>query len=136
MSKIQEGAMSAVILNKNNEILFLLRSEKDDFLPGQWDIPGGGLEYGETPEEGLKREIMEECGLELKILKAIAASTYFMGEVQRIDVSFLCNAVDEAKLKLSAEHTDFKWVKLEDIDSLNLNEYIKNIALSAKEYLI
>lgn len=57
MGKIQQGAVSAIIINENSQILFLKRSEKDDFMPGGWDVPGGGLDYGEEPEEGLKREV-------------------------------------------------------------------------------
>lgn len=136
MSKIQQGATSAIILNKNGEILFLRRSEKDDFLPGELDVPGGGLDYGETPEEGLKREIMEECGLEIEIIKILMVGTYFMEDIQRIDISYLCRAVDESKLKLSFEHTDFKWVKPEDIENLGLNEYLNNIAQTAVKELI
>jgi 8-oxo-dGTP diphosphatase len=136
VSKVQEGATSAIILNENGEILFLKRSEKDDFLPGEWDIPGGGLDYGETPEEGVRREILEECGLELEILKNLTVSTYYMGEVQRIDITFLCRAVDISKLKLSFEHTDYKWVKPSEVESLHLNEYINNIAQVAVKELV
>lgn len=135
MSKVQEGATSAIILNKNGEILFLLRSLDDNFLPGEWDIPGGGLDYGETPENGLKREILEETGLEIEIIKTLTVSTYFMGEIQRIDITFLCRAVDETKLNLSFEHTDFKWVKPEEVSSLGLNKYINNIAQAAAREL-
>ena len=135
MNKIQQGATSAIIVNENDEVLFLLRSDDDDFLPGNWDIPGGGLDYGEEPEEGLRREIMEECGLEIESMRLIKVSTYFMHEIQRIDVSYICKLKDVSKIKLSPEHVDFKWVKFEDIDAINPNNYIKNIVLSAKENL-
>jgi 8-oxo-dGTP diphosphatase len=135
MSKVQEGATGAVIVNENNEILILQRSMDDDFLPGDWDIPGGGLDYGEEPEEGVKREVLEECGLEIEVGRPIKASTYYIGEIQRIDVSYLCKAKNPFNIKLSHEHSDFKWLKLEEMETFNLNPYIRKILLAAKEYL-
>lgn len=38
---------------------------------GYWDVPGGFLEAGEHPEEGTKRELLEETGLEIRILGLI-----------------------------------------------------------------
>ena len=65
--KIQQGCTSAIILNEKDEILFTKRSDSDDFLPGVWELPGGGIEYGETPQDSIKREIKEECGLEIEV---------------------------------------------------------------------
>jgi 8-oxo-dGTP diphosphatase len=125
--KIQEGAISAIILDDDDQILFLRRSRNDDFMPGSWDIPGGGLDYGEEPEEGLKREIMEETGLQIEIIKILTVSTYFMGEAQRIDVTFLCRAIDSHRLKLSSEHDYYEWVWIDRLNSLTLNKYIQQI---------
>ena len=52
----------AIILNEKNEILLQLRT---DF--NQWGIIGGALEYNETLEDALKREVYEETGLIIKI---------------------------------------------------------------------
>jgi len=125
--KIQQGAVSAILLDEDDQILFLRRSKNDDFMPGSWDIPGGGLEYGEEPEEGLRREIREETGLEIQIIRILTVSTYFMGEVQRLDITYLCSAIDSYKLKLSNEHVEDRWVWKDGINSLNLNNYIKKI---------
>lgn len=48
---------------KSNKILFLKRSLDDDFHPGVWNLPGGGVEEGEMPGEALVREIKEEVNL-------------------------------------------------------------------------
>ena len=53
-----------VIYNDKNEVLLIQKARGP--YKGQLDLPGGGIEYGETAEETLKREIKEEVGLTIK----------------------------------------------------------------------
>lgn len=50
-------AAGGVVMNDNNEILFIFRN-------GKWDLPKGKIDNGETAEEAAVREVKEECGLE------------------------------------------------------------------------
>ncbi|MCI0449351.1 MAG: NUDIX domain-containing protein [Chlorobi bacterium] len=43
---------------------------------GRWDLPGGKIDFGETPEEALAREVLEETGLKLKSLALTNAIGY------------------------------------------------------------
>lgn len=107
------------------------RSLSDEFLPGYWELPGGGMNYGETPQGALMREMKEECGLEIEIIQLVAANTHFRGEVQRIEITFLCRALNPAEIKLSLEHSDYKWLKLADANTIKINDYIKKILASS-----
>jgi ADP-ribose pyrophosphatase YjhB (NUDIX family) len=60
--------VGAVILH-GNRVLLVKRGREP--LKGQWSIPGGVLELGETLAEGLKREILEEVGLEIRVLEIV-----------------------------------------------------------------
>lgn len=54
----------AMIYNKG-DLLFLKRSLEDDFHPGTWSLPGGGVDEGESPDQCIVREIKEELNLEV-----------------------------------------------------------------------
>jgi len=47
-------------------ILIVRRSERARGHHGLWELPGGRLEFGETPEEAIVREVREEAGLEIR----------------------------------------------------------------------
>jgi 8-oxo-dGTP diphosphatase len=67
-----------ILLNRNNEVLLLLRDNKVDIpFPNMWDIPGGKVEVGEEPEFAVRREINEELGIanlgEISLFKIITS---------------------------------------------------------------
>ena len=67
-----------ILLNRNNEVLLLLRDDKIDIpFPNMWDIPGGRVEESETPEEAIRREMMEEMSIkdlgEIQLFKIITS---------------------------------------------------------------
>jgi len=56
-----QEAVKIILINKKNEFLLQLRDNIPGIVcPGQWALIGGGLEKGETPIQGLEREIKEE----------------------------------------------------------------------------
>ena len=66
LSRMKE--IAAIILeNDEGKFLLYLRDNKPDIpFPGHWDLIGGHIEEGETPEEALLREVKEELDLDLK----------------------------------------------------------------------
>jgi len=62
----RKRAVTIIIQNGKGEILLMLRDNKPDIpFPNQWCILGGGIEKDETPEDAIKREMMEEIELAL-----------------------------------------------------------------------
>ena len=134
--KLQQACAGGFIRNKFGEILFVKRSENDSFLPGNWELPGGGVEYGENVEKTLSREIKEECRLDIEVGFPMAVSDYCMKddkkEIQRVEIIFLCKLLNPTQaVVLSNEHSEYKWVFSNKISELELSSYMRDIINNA-----
>lgn len=71
-------AAKALIRDDKGQILLV--KEKSD----KWDLPGGGLDHGEDPEDGIKREILEEIGISsgITVGKSIRQKSFWMADKQ------------------------------------------------------
>ena len=67
--------VTAAVIERNGKILIAKR-KRSQKLGGKWEFPGGKLEPGETPEECLKRELLEELGIEAVIDHYLCANTF------------------------------------------------------------
>lgn len=107
-------AVKAVITDAEGRQLLLRRSSESRNFVGLWEWPGGKLDPGESFADGLAREVMEECGLEVEFT-GLAGSSEF--EMPKVRVVMLCMhaRVTSGELRISEEHDDFAWLTLEEI---------------------
>jgi len=125
-------AIKAVVL-KDGKVLILRRSMKEDHAQGLWDTPGGAIDFGEDPIECLKRETMEEAGIEVEVLKPLRVWSFLKNpETQIIGITMLCK-YKSGEVRLSDEHTKFKWIEPEEIIDLEALDGIKKDVLAVKE---
>lgn len=102
-------------IRPDGELLVLRRSADDERRPGEWDFPGGGVEAGESPNQGAARELMEEAGIEVdpQDLTLVYAETSYYEPAKHSNtrVLFLVHVSEAqaAKITLSHEHDAFKW---------------------------
>jgi ADP-ribose pyrophosphatase YjhB (NUDIX family) len=87
---------AAVIFNEQKQIL-LVKLTYQRFHP--WGIPGGGLDYGEQPEEAVMRELFEETGMKVEIQKLLFARTWVPA---RVGMYYLCR-IKEGEFQPSDE---------------------------------
>jgi 8-oxo-dGTP diphosphatase len=106
-------AVKALLFNKDGSFLALRRAPSDQYMPGAWDLPGGKIEFGETPSEAVARETMEESGINAQVVGALDFWVKFpVPDVQYIGIVFVCVA-DQAEVILSEEHDEVAWVSQE-----------------------
>ncbi len=110
MDNFRNAAKAFIV--QDNKLLVLKRRPNDAHKPGAWDVPGGRLEPGESPLEGLKREAMEEASLQIEIVMPLDVHHFTRDDGQKITLMiFLCKLVG-GEIKLSEEHTEYKWLDL------------------------
>ena len=102
-------AVKSFIINDKGELLQIQRRSNDIHKPGQWDIPGGRLDHGEDPYEGLKRETHEEVNLDIDIQIPLDIHHFTRDDGQKITmIIFLCKPTSN-NIQLSEEHTEHCW---------------------------
>lgn len=115
---ILQVAMKAVIVH-DGKVLILRETAKHDTNTqvGRYQMPGGRLNPGEAFDMALNREILEETGLKVKQLYPILVGEWrpVIKSLphQIVGVFMVCQA-GSAKVKLSEEHDDYKWINAKD----------------------
>lgn len=109
---------ACAFLHKDGKVFIAKRADSKDFLPGKFELPGGHVEFGETFQEGLARELMEEFGISVVVGNPVYAFTY-TNEVKQshsAEVIFLCTLKpDSPEPKLDpTDHSEYKWVSPEE----------------------
>jgi phosphoglycolate phosphatase len=121
------ATVGALIFNSKNEAL-MIRTHKWSNL---WGIPGGKIKWGETSENALRREIMEEVGLKISDIKFVLVqdcihSKEFYRDAHFVLLNYTCRCAGKnPRVKLNDEGREFRWLKLAEAKKLKLNKPTK-----------
>ncbi len=106
--------VAAAIIQNENQI-FATQRGYGDFKDG-WEIPGGKIEPGETPEEALAREIKEELDTEIAIGKLVYVVEYDYPQFHLTMYCYFCRVISgDLVLK---EHEAARWLTKDTLDSV------------------
>jgi 8-oxo-dGTP diphosphatase len=109
----------AIIRNEENEVLIVQRGEKTDH-PFKWEFPGGKKIMNETYEDCIIREISEELSIDIVICGRLDPVEYNYGHKQIRLFPFICDTLND--MPLLSEHIAFKWIRAEDLATVDFSE--------------
>lgn len=106
--------VTAAVIRRRGKVLIAQRRADSAAGALKWEFPGGKLEFGETPEKCLAREIYEELNLKIKVGKFIGMSSHVYDK--KLHVVLLCYLCEHksGELKL-LEVNDAKWISPRDL---------------------
>jgi phosphoglycolate phosphatase len=116
--------VGALIFNTKGQVL-MIRTDK---WSHKWGIPGGKIQTGETTQQALEREIMEETALAVESIEFVMVQdAVFLSEFHRkahfILLNYTCHCRSEnPEVILNHEAQSFQWIPLEKASSLELNQ--------------
>lgn len=116
------------IIKDGDKFLILKRSPDAQAFPNHWDFPGGKLEVGESPDSGIIREILEETNLVADTVKEIGKFCYdFNGKgISTHEFRLYEASVSGMDVKISFEHTEFRWSTINEILTLEIEPYMRD----------
>ena len=122
----------------NRRVLIIKRSNYTNRGKGEWDIPGGGIQFGEGLLDCLRREIMEETGLTVRVDRLLYAITALVSPTNQIvGLTYLSHA-DYDCVTLSHEHTDYLWATKQQLRELlskpTLRDYENNSVFDLPDF--
>lgn len=83
-------------------------------LPGKWEFPGGKAEAEEALEDALTREILEELGVQIRVIREFHRNQFEDIEL----ISFVCELISD-KPSSSTDHSELRWVPEKDLPFLD-----------------
>lgn len=104
------------VLVKDDRI-FAAKRGSGKSMAGLWEFPGGKIEPGETPEQALKRELMEELSIEVDVQDRIVTSQHDTGSTVINLSTYYCKLISGAPTP--SEHQEIRWVPRAELHTLD-----------------
>lgn len=111
--------VACAIIERDGFVLAAQRSATMS-LPLKWEFPGGKIDAGETPQACLKRELIEELGIRINIVRPLSTSTHTYQSFTVTLYPYVCS-IESGELVLH-EHAAVKWCKPEKLALLDWAE--------------
>ena len=121
--------VAACLVEKNK---ILLVKEGKGPQNGLWGLPKGSVDEGELPQLAVKRELKEECGIDVEVLGLVGLRECLIKETPAIFIAYLVNSINPVIEIDNDEITDYGWFEVEDFQSLSwISEAMEELAKKA-----
>jgi len=125
-----------VIVNQRGEFLILRLAASKKFSKEAWMLPGGRLDADDQPKFCLKREVLEETGLKVKVIVPVHVAMWDTANPPKYSVFFLCRSIGKQNVKISHEHIESKWIKFNGIEKIPWHNNNSKIAAKKSKNLL
>lgn len=122
LDKKKVGSGFGIMIMRDGKVLLGRRHEDPDKADtefheeGTWTFPGGKLEWGESFEDGARREVLEETGITLKEVRVIAVNGDKNTYAHFVTVGMFCDEFEgEPRVMEPDEITEWRWFNLDDL---------------------
>ena len=141
--ELRIGVYGLAVAGESSPTILLARLGPDEAAPGAWTLPGGGLDWGEHPLDGLKREFMEETGLVPEAGRPLGVHSYSLTSEQRrtpgppiqvIQIIYPVVANGVPVNEVGGSTSEARWFLLAELDSLPIVDLV-TVALDLREAL-
>jgi ADP-ribose pyrophosphatase YjhB (NUDIX family) len=118
------------IVVQDDKVLLVRRATEP--LKGEWSVPGGALELGERLLEGVRREVLEETGLDvepgevLEVFDSIFADQQGLTQFHYVLIDYLCRPLS-GQLRAGSDVSDARWVREENLGAFQLRDSVEQV---------
>jgi 8-oxo-dGTP diphosphatase len=109
-------AVGALIV-RDHQVLLVQRAHPP--LAGEWSLPGGRIEFGETLIAALKREVREETGLEVEPTELACVLDRITADYHYVLIDYVCS-VTSGELRSGSDALDVRWATREELRTLGV----------------
>jgi len=129
--KYPEATVGALVVNPKGEVLIVRSSKWAD----KHTVPGGHIELGELAEDAIRREVKEETGLEVDVVKLLLVQQavypkFYCKHEHFVFMDYLCRTKDSTVRLDGRELQEYTWVDPRDALQLDLEEYTRNFVVA------
>ena len=120
--------VGAVIVNDNGTFFLAKRGGEARNEAGKWEFPGGGMDFGDSFTETLKREMKEEHGVDVEIIDLLEFTSHFIPEDKEhwVGPTYRCRIISgEPQICEPHKCDQIGWFTLDEIKKLDLSVVTK-----------
>jgi 8-oxo-dGTP diphosphatase len=124
---MRERNVAVLILHDRGNILLQKRGVSAERFPNTWGLFGGGIKPGETPEQAIRREALEETGLGLNDVAVSWSEPYQLPERGEQGTIFVCAADYDGSPLTLREGEDMGWFPVAEALALPMNDVYRRV---------
>lgn len=141
--QVRIGSYGLAIDDRAGSPILLTRLGPDEVDAGYWTLPGGGLNWGEHPLEGLRREFVEETGLEPRVASLLGVHSYSLTAEERrnpgppiqvIQTVYLVSTQGDPVHEVGGSTVEARWIPKAELESVPVLDLVK-VALAFRDAL-